>query len=177
VYNTLNAFNIIFASIAMAYVYTRLNKGGMSSELKSQISRRYLEFVMIFVILSLPINHLFQPDYNYNESKGIYVSGTHYATGFWTPVCGFGIIMAISRLRDPLIWIKTYNIWMWLTCRRQSIKEDIERELKKTNLNGFLRSTLNTEIVITILKGITILAATSSDNVDSIADSDMLKVR
>jgi len=107
VYNTLNAFNIIFASIAMAYVYTRLNKGGMSSELKSQISRRYLEFVMIFVILSLPINHLFQPDYKYNESRGKYVGGTHYATGFWTPVCGFGIIMAISRLRDPLIWIKT----------------------------------------------------------------------
>ena len=66
---------------------------------------------------------------------------------------------------------------MWLTCRRQSIKEDIERELKKTNLNGFLRSTLNTELVISILKGITILAATSSDNVDNIADSDMLKVR
>ena len=66
---------------------------------------------------------------------------------------------------------------MRLTCRSQSIKEDIERELKKTNLNGFLRSTLNTELVITILKGITILAATSSDNVDSIADSDMLKVR
>jgi len=85
--------------------------------------------------------------------------------------------MAISRLRDPLIRIKTMNIWMHFTCRSHSIKEDISEELKKTNLNAFLRSTLSTELVISILKGITILAATSSDNVDNIADSDMLRVR
>lgn len=85
--------------------------------------------------------------------------------------------MAISRLRDPLIRIKTVNIWMRITCRSQSIKEDINKELRKTDLNAFLRSTLNTELVISILKGITILAATSSDNVDNIADSDMLRVR
>jgi hypothetical protein len=40
-----------------------------------------------------------------------------------------------------------------------------------------LKSTLNTELVISILKGITILAATSSDNVDHIQDSDMLQVK
>jgi hypothetical protein len=170
-------FNIFFALIAMAFVYARLNKGGMSSELKSQISRRYLEFVIIFVILSWPINNLFRPEYKYNSSIRIYQAGTNYATGYKTPICGFGIIMAISRLRDPLIRIKTMNIWMNITCRSQSIKEDINKELKKTNLNAFLRSTLNTELVISILKGITILAATSSDNVDNIADSDMLRVR
>jgi len=85
--------------------------------------------------------------------------------------------MAISRLRDPLIRIKTQAIWMRFTCRGRSIKEDLNKELNKTNLNAFLRSTLNTELVISILKGITILAATSSDNVDNIADSDMLRVR
>jgi hypothetical protein len=35
---------------------------------------------------------------------------------------------------------------------------------------------LNTEVVISILKGITILAASSSDNADNITDSDMLQV-
>ena len=44
-------------------------------------------------------------------------------------------------------------------------------------MNSILQSTLNTEVVISILKGITILAASSSDSVDNIADSDMLKVK
>jgi len=64
----MTSFNIIFALIAMAFVYVRLNKGGMSSELKSQISRRYLEFVVIFVILSWPINNLLRPEYRYDPT-------------------------------------------------------------------------------------------------------------
>lgn len=44
-------------------------------------------------------------------------------------------------------------------------------------MNAILQSTLNTEVVISILKGITILAASSSDNVDNITDSDMLQVK
>jgi hypothetical protein len=31
--------------------------------------------------------------------------------------------------------------------------------------------------VVTILKGITVLAASSSDNIDNLAESDMLKVK
>ena len=65
-------FNICFALIAMAFVYARLKKGGMSSELKSQISRRYLEFVVVFVILSWPINNLLRPEYKYDKSLGYF---------------------------------------------------------------------------------------------------------
>jgi hypothetical protein len=36
---------------------------------------------------------------------------------------------------------------------------------------------LNTELVVTILKGITILAAGSSDSTDNMNESDMLKVK
>lgn len=36
---------------------------------------------------------------------------------------------------------------------------------------------MNTELVVTILKGITILAAGSSDNTDNMTESDMLKIR
>jgi hypothetical protein len=68
----MTVFNIFFALIAMAFVYARLNKGGMSSELKSQISRRYLEFVIVFVILSWPINNLLRPEYKYNADLKLY---------------------------------------------------------------------------------------------------------
>jgi hypothetical protein len=36
---------------------------------------------------------------------------------------------------------------------------------------------LNTELVVTILKGITILAASSSDSTDNMSEKDMLKIR
>jgi len=36
---------------------------------------------------------------------------------------------------------------------------------------------LNTELVITILKGISILAATSSDKIDHMEDSDMYRIK
>jgi hypothetical protein len=40
-----------------------------------------------------------------------------------------------------------------------------------------LATSLNTELVVTILKGITILAASSSDNTDHMKESDMLNVK
>ena len=82
--------------------------------------------------------------------------------------------MAFSRLRDPLIARKCYNIRMRLTCRRDKVDNNFDDTIKNTNLNALLRSSLNTELVISILKGITILAACSSDNPDLIRDSDML---
>jgi hypothetical protein len=40
-----------------------------------------------------------------------------------------------------------------------------------------LTTSLNTELVVTILKGITILAAASSDSTDNMAESDLLIVK
>ena len=37
---------------------------------------------------------------------------------------------------------------------------------EQSQMNTFLKTTLNTELVITILKGIVILAASSSDKID-----------
>jgi hypothetical protein len=48
--------------------------------------------------------------------------------------------------------------------------------LKAANLNTFLTTSLNTELVVTILKGITILAAASSDNIDNLVESELLAV-
>lgn len=40
-----------------------------------------------------------------------------------------------------------------------------------------MTTSLNTELVVTILKGITILAASSSDSTDNMSERDMLKIR
>lgn len=40
-----------------------------------------------------------------------------------------------------------------------------------------MTTSLNTELVVTILKGITILAASSSDSTDNMSEKDMLKIR
>ena len=137
-----------------------------------------MEFVLIFVTFSWPINFLLRPEFKLNSALGYFTGGTNYATKYKTPICGLGIIMALSRLRDPLIRLKCYHIWMSMTCRRNKINDnDFNITIKKTSLNAFLRSSLNTELVISILKGITILAASTPDSIDHIADSDMLQVK
>ena len=40
-----------------------------------------------------------------------------------------------------------------------------------------MKTSLNTELVITILKGIVILAASSSDKIDHMDDSDMYRIK
>lgn len=85
--------------------------------------------------------------------------------------------MALSRLRDPLIKKRLVEIWMNWTCRGERVRGQVDKEYKKSNLNTNLQSSINTDLVISILKGITILAATSSDNVDNITDRDMLQVK
>lgn len=63
---------------------------------------------------------------------------------------------------------------MRMTCRKSQTKKISQNE---ATLNTFLTTSLNTELVVTILKGITILAAGSSDSADNMAEGDMLKVR
>ena len=49
--------------------------------------------------------------------------------------------------------------------------------MEKSQLNTFLKTSLNTELVITILKGILILAASSSDKIDHMDDQDLYKIK
>ena len=87
-------------------------------------------------------------------------------------------MVAVSRMRDKLLRVKLYNVWMSLTCRQSKcVKfDEFEKLVQKTALNTFLKTSLNTELVITILKGITILAASSSDKIDHMNDSDMYRI-
>lgn len=65
---------------------------------------------------------------------------------------------------------------MWITCRLPD-KQEVDEALKAANLNTFLTTSLNTEMVVTILKGITILAASSSDSIDNMKENDIFKVK
>ena len=48
--------------------------------------------------------------------------------------------------------------------------------MEKSKLNAFLKTSLNTELVITILKGISVLAASASDNVDQLDLNDLYEI-
>ena len=61
-----------------------------------------------------------------------------------------------------------------MTCRKSQTNKISQNE---ATLNTFLTTSLNTELVVTILKGITILAAGSSDNTDNMNEGDMLKIK
>ena len=54
--------------------------------------------------------------------------------------------------------------------------DEFEKIVEQSRMNTFLKSSLNTELVITILKGIVILAASSSDNIDHMDDQDMYRI-
>jgi hypothetical protein len=181
VFDVITVINIVISFIVLLLVYLRLKKGGTSMEIKKQISTRYVEFVLVFVLLSFPIVLLMKPSYTWLPdptpyAPGYFVGGTKLAKGLWIPVCGFGILMAVSRLRDQAIRKKFQEVLLYITCRRSKLKHMDWSDEQKLNINAILQSTLNTEVVISILKGITILAASSSDNADNITDSDMLQV-
>jgi hypothetical protein len=53
---------------------------------------------------------------------------------------------------------------------------EFDKIVQKTRLNTFLKTSLNTELVITILKGILILAASSSDKIDHMKDRDLYQI-
>jgi hypothetical protein len=84
-----------------------------------------------------------------------------------------GVIIAIQRLRDRLIFDKLASILTCICCCR-SYNTKVSKE---ANLNTFLATSLNTELVVTILKGITILAAGSSDITDNMNEQEMLMVQ
>ena len=86
-----------------------------------------------------------------------------------------GAVLAVTRLRDYTLGKKMKNMFMRATCRVH-LQYDFYKE-KNESLNTFLTTSLNTELVITILKGITILGASTSDNIDNFKESEMKKVR
>ena len=121
-----------------------------------------------------------KPHYRYDREKDTYIGGTKYINSwvYW-PVTLFGVFIALSRLRDPLLRAKLRNIWYTLTCRayKRMEFEKFDALVKKNQLHSFLRQSLNTELVLIILKGITVLAASTSDNVDHMSIEDAYRIK
>ena len=90
----------------------------------------------------------------------------------------FGAVIALSRLRDKLLRYKVKYVWLGMSCQAHKKKEfhHFDRLVEKSKLNAFLKTSLNTELVITILKGIQILAASASDNVDQLDINDLYEI-
>ena len=91
----------------------------------------------------------------------------------------FGFFVGISRMRDRIVFTKIKNICYSFTCRRHKRVGYVEFDkiVEKSQMNTFLKTSLNTELVITILKGVLILAASSSDKIDHMDDQDMYRIR
>jgi hypothetical protein len=64
-----------------------------------------------------------------------------------------------------------------ICCCIRCCKRKLNKKSGEANLNTFLTTSLNTELVVTILKGITILAASTSDITDNMKEQEMLMVQ
>lgn len=116
----------------------------------------------------------YEADTNLYSGESFYINEWY---AFAITLFGFGI--AISRMRDKIVCVKMRNIWYHLTCRRSKKTNfgEFEKLVEKSQMNTFLKTSLNTELVITILKGILILAASSSDKIDHMDDKDMYRIK
>jgi hypothetical protein len=64
-----------------------------------------------------------------------------------------GVLIALSRFRDRLMQKKMIQIWYWITRKSDTLLIS-ESDERAADLNTFLTTSLNTELVVTILKGI-----------------------
>jgi hypothetical protein len=152
----------------------------MSGKLKREIRSRYVEYIVLYAVFNWPICLITKPSYRYIPSLSAFLAGTKYVGVNFdvksvasVVVLFSGVIIAVQRLRDRLILDKLKSIFICICC----CKSDQSKVSKDVNLNTFLATSLNTELVVTILKGITILAAGSSDITDNMNEQEMLMVQ
>lgn len=178
-YQTISLCNCIFACYRMIWISIRLKKPGVSGAIRREFRGRYIEYMCIYTIFSWPLCYITKPSYRYVATLNAFIGGTSFVSndmyGYMIVLLS-GVILASSRLRDRLTVQILKNLGLWITCRLPD-KKKVDEAMKAANLNTFLTTSLNTEVVVTILKGITILAAASSDSVDNMKESDMLKIK
>ena len=141
-----------------------------------------MEFVLLLTFCAWWMNLVMKPSYRYEKDADPpqFQGKTKYSDHWYEIVTLlFGFLMALSRLRDQVLRTKLYNMFMWMTCRKnKAVQLDkFDKIVEQNALNTFLTTSLNTELVITILKGILILAASSSDKIDHMADEDMYQIK
>ena len=83
-----------------------------------------------------------KPHYRYIADHDSYVGGTKFISSwYYWPVTLFGVIIALSRLRDPLLRVKLKDVWYIMTFRSQ--KRDrfnvFDKAVRRYQLNSFLK--------------------------------------
>lgn len=149
--------NCAFALYTMVWILIRFQKPGISSILKREIRSRYLEFLVLQACFSWPICYITKPAYRYFGSVQLFMGGTKMVdtttnSWFFIILCS-GIWIGCSRFRDRLMQKKMKQIWYWITRKSDTLLIS-EADERAADLNTFLTTSLNTELVVTILKGI-----------------------
>ena len=115
----ISSCNIALGIVIMIFVVITFRTKGMSKEIKKSIQKRYLEFIVVYSVLEGPFIFFSMPELNYEAHKHLYRGKTRYINewyAFAVTLFGFGI--AISRMRDKILFVKLKNIWFHCTCRR-----------------------------------------------------------
>jgi hypothetical protein len=189
-YQLIALSNCALATYVVVWLTIRFKKPGMSGKIKRQIRSRYIEYVVLYAMFSWPTCVVTKPSYRYFATLKSYVGGTVWVgknkymdnypwwdgifVAFNSIVLLSGFIIAMSRMKDPLLRQKLGNVYYRTTLQKHKKTSLTSNE---ATINTFLTTSLNTELVVTILKGITVLAAGTSDNADNMAENDMLKIR
>ena len=132
-----------------------------------------MEFIIVYSVLEGPFVLVSKPALEYDEETHLYSGETIYIEKWYACIFTLlGLGIALSRMRDKIVFVKIKNIWYQFTCRRHKCVGFVEFDqlVEQSQMNTFLKTSLNTELVITILKGILILAASSSDKIDHMDD-------
>jgi len=85
------------------------------------------------------------------------MGGTHFVSlnihPWYYAILSSGVLIALSRFRDRLMQRKIIQLWYWITKKSDTILIS-EADERAADLNTFLTTSLNTELVVAILKGI-----------------------
>ena len=145
---------IIVALYSVIFSIRRLNRPGVSKEVRKLFSRKHTFYVMLFIViwtlqLMSSYYHLFNPWSIIKDD----ITNKHEQVDLISGVANFstGIFLALVRLFEPFFLFLMKKIV--LMCFGIILDED-EDGIKTQTLSTFLASSLNVELVHIILKGV-----------------------
>lgn len=85
-----------------------------------------MEFIIVYCVLEGPFIYYAKPQFKYETFENIdfsgYVGATKYiGTYYGTLITLFGLVIALSRMRDKIVRTKVINMWYHATCRRNKM--------------------------------------------------------
>lgn len=142
---------IVVALYSMIFSLRRLNRPGVSIEVRQLFQRKHSYYVLLFISiwtiqLSASYYQFFNPDIDEGNASQIVIE---YMSGI--AMFSTGILLALVRLYEPFfLFLMKKFVWM---CFGQTMTQNAEG-IKTQTLSTFLASSLNVELVHIILKGI-----------------------